>query len=117
MKIAKMLTGGFDNAWSEARSLMKTIADAELTDNTLSPERLLYRLFHEHSVRAFDGIPVKDNCSCSKQKVEDMLAGLSAGERRESEEINEAGKPAISVTCEFCNESYSFDPQTFTQTK
>jgi len=102
-----------DNAWLEARSLMKTIADVELTDNSVAPERLLYRLFHEHGVRAFEGIPVKDNCSCSREKVQDMLAGLSAKERDESTEPDAKGEAEIRVTCEFCNVSYAFEPKQF----
>ncbi|MEE9314296.1 MAG: Hsp33 family molecular chaperone [Rhizobiaceae bacterium] len=106
-----------DNAWGEARSLMKTIADVELTDSALEPDRLLYRLFHEHGVRAFDGVPVKDNCTCSLEKVSNVIAGLSTEERAASVENNTDGKPEISVTCEFCNQSYSFDPAEFDETK
>lgn len=97
-----------DNAWAEAQALMKTIEDVELTDTNVEPERLLYRLFHEHGVQVFDGVPVKDNCSCSEQKVNDMLEGLSHDERAKSIENGE-----IKVTCEFCNHNYAFDPSAF----
>ncbi|MEE9375029.1 MAG: Hsp33 family molecular chaperone [Rhizobiaceae bacterium] len=99
-----------DDAWLEARSLMKTIADVELTDVNLEPERLLYRLFHDHGVRAFEAIPVLDNCACSHEKVENMLAGLSVEEREQSIEKDSSGQPKILVTCEFCNQDYQFDP-------
>jgi molecular chaperone Hsp33 len=97
-----------DDAWSEAQALMQTIDDVELTDGSVEPERLLYRLFHEHGVRVFEGVSVNDNCSCSAEKVEGVLAGLSQEERNESVED---GK--ISVTCEFCSSTYSFDPKSF----
>ena len=97
-----------DDAWSEAQALMKTIDDVELTDASVEPERLLYRLFHEHGARIFDGAKVHDDCSCSEEKVEGVLAGLSAQERGESVENCE-----ISVTCEFCSSTYSFDPASF----
>ncbi len=97
-----------DDAWSEAQALMQTIDDVELTDVSVEPERLLYRLFHKHGVRVFDGTKVSDDCSCSEKKVEDVLAGLSAQERDQSVEN---GK--ISVTCEFCSSAYSFDPVSF----
>lgn len=97
-----------DDAWAEAQALMQTIDDLELTDAAVEPERLLYRLFHEHGVRVFDGTAVRDNCACSRQKVKDMLGGLSADERAQSTEGD-----AITVTCEFCSAVYRFDPETF----
>ena len=97
-----------DDAWSEAQALMQTIDDVELTDGSVEPERLLYRLFHEHGVRVFDSAKVNDQCSCSAEKVENVLAGLSPEERNESIEDGQ-----ISVTCEFCSSTYSFDPASF----
>lgn len=98
-----------DDAWAETKFLMKTIGDIELTDIAVEPEKLLYRLFNEHGVRVYESTKVRDNCSCSKQKVTDMLAGLSSEERRNSEEEGE-----IHVKCEFCSQSYNFDPASFT---
>ena len=97
-----------DEAWAETKFLMNTIDDIELTDIEVEPEKLLFRLFHEHGVRVFEPTLVQDNCSCSEQKVTDMLAGLSAEERDGSVEDGE-----IRVTCEFCSQGYSFDPAVF----
>lgn len=97
-----------DDVWLEAKALMQTIDDVELTDTSIQPERLLYRLFHEHGVRVFDAVNVQDNCSCSHDKVSSMLAGLSAEERAESIEDGE-----IVVTCEFCSQAYRFNPADF----
>ena len=44
-----------DNAWLEGQALISTIEPTELIDPTIEPERLLYRLFHEHGVRVFPG--------------------------------------------------------------
>ncbi len=97
-----------DDAWREATALMDTIADDELTDAAVEPERLLFRLFHEHGVRVFAAQTVADDCSCSREKVVDMLSGLSDAERAESVEDG-----AIRVTCEFCSTAYTFDPAAF----
>ncbi|MEL6751208.1 MAG: Hsp33 family molecular chaperone [Pseudomonadota bacterium] len=97
-----------DDAWREGVALMGTIEDAELTDAEIAPERLLYRLFHEHGVRAFEPVPVADDCSCSRDKVEQVLANLSAEEREASVEDGN-----ITVTCEFCSTAYTFDPAEF----
>ncbi len=94
-----------DDAWAEAQALMGTIEDVELTDKSVEPERLLYRLFHEHGVRVFDAIAVQDQCTCSQTKVRNVLSGLSDTERAESVEAGE-----IRVTCEFCSEKYTFQP-------
>ncbi len=97
-----------DGAWTEAQALMGTIDDVELTDAAVEPERLLYRLFHEHGVRVFDGAKVADDCSCSREKVGDVLTAMSSQERAES---TQDGK--ITVTCEFCSSTYAFDPSNF----
>ncbi len=97
-----------DDAWTEARSLVATIESSELTDPQVGSERLLYRLFHERGVRVYDPVPVVDECSCSRERIENVLSGFSA------EEINDSienGK--ITVTCEFCSKSYEFDPRQF----
>ena len=78
---------------------------AELIDPTIEPERLLYRLFHEHGVRVFPGVHVADECSCSRDRIRGILEGFSAEEIVES---TEDGK--ISVDCEFCSKAYEFDP-------
>ncbi len=97
-----------DEAWTETKFLMKTVDDIELTDSAVQPEKLLFRLFNEHGVRVYDSQKVLDDCSCSEQKVTDMLEGLSADERQESVEQGD-----IQVKCEFCSQSYSFDPAIF----
>lgn len=97
-----------DEAWREAQALMGTIEDVELTDATVEPERLLFRLFHEHGVRVFDPTPVADDCACSERKVRNVLENLSETERAESVENG-----GIHVTCEFCSTKYSFDPAEF----
>ena len=97
-----------DDSWAEARSLIATVAPDELFDPTVSPERLLYRLFHEHGVRVFDGVAVIDDCSCSREKIRSILDGFSAQEIAESTEDGQ-----IRVSCEFCSKQYAFDPADF----
>jgi len=94
-----------DDAWVEGRSLIDTVEDLELIDPAISNERLLYRLFHERGVRVFRSAEVRAQCSCSRQGVAAMLGSFS---REDREHMVENG--AISVTCEFCNANYRFDP-------
>lgn len=99
---------GEDDAWVEARSLAETIQDDELTDPAVPVETLLYRLFNQRGVRVFSPSPVRDECSCSREKISGVLATFSADEISDSTEDG-----AISVTCEFCGKKYGFDPKEF----
>lgn len=94
-----------DDAWVEGRSLVETVEDVELIDPSLSSERLVYRLFHERGVRVFRDVPVRAQCSCSRDTVETMLKNFSQDDR---DHMVENGH--ISVTCEFCSASYVFAP-------
>lgn len=94
-----------DNCWQELLALLGTIEPTELIDPTIGAERLLYRLFHEHGVRVFGGVPVADECSCSREKIRGVLEGFSADEIRDSTEDG-----GIHVACEFCSKQYDFDP-------
>ncbi|BCM17137.1 33 kDa chaperonin [Mesorhizobium sp. J8] len=97
-----------DNSWQELLALLGTIEPTELIDPTVGAERLLYRLFHEHGVRVFSGVPVADQCSCSRDKIRGILEGFSAQEIRDSTEDG-----GIHVACEFCSTQYDFDPAEF----
>ncbi|MER8681034.1 Hsp33 family molecular chaperone [Mesorhizobium sp. M1405] len=97
-----------DNSWQELLALLGTIEPTELIDPTIGAERLLYRLFHEHGVRVFGGVPVADQCSCSREKIRGILGGFSAEEIRDSTEDG-----SIHVACEFCSKQYDFDPAEF----
>jgi molecular chaperone Hsp33 len=99
-----------DDTWAEAQMLASTVDAEELTDPGLGVERLLYRLFHERGVRAYDAQPVFDRCSCSEDKIRGVISGFSAEEIASTIEDGE-----ISVTCEFCSTTYRFKPEEFTQ--
>ena len=94
-----------DDAWIEGRSLIATVEDVELIDPAVSSERLLYRLFHEPGVKVFNSARVLAQCSCSREGVLAMLGSFSQDDR---DHMVENGM--ISVTCEFCNTSYGFEP-------
>jgi len=95
-----------DDAWVEAQSLIDTVEDHELTDPSIAAERLLYRLFHERGVRVFEPTSLEENCSCSRERIEQVL--LQMGTQEIDASVTEKG--LIDVRCEFCGEHYSFDP-------
>src|SRR5438874_9006761 len=94
-----------DDAWVEARSLIETVEDVELIDPELSGERLLYRLFHERGVRVFNPLPLKAQCSCSRDAVASMLKSFSSDDRAAMVKDDK-----VVVTCEFCSSVYDFTP-------
>ncbi len=94
--------------WNRASILAGTVKDEELLDPMLSPDRLIYALFHEEQVRAFEGRALKFHCGCSQERVQSMLGSFGSDEVRD---MAEDGK--ILVTCEFCNKCYELDPDIF----
>jgi molecular chaperone Hsp33 len=94
-----------DDAWVEGQSLIGTVEDIELIDPDLSGERLLYRLFHERGVRVFKPLPLRAQCSCSREAVSSMLKSFAPKDRAE---MVKDGK--VEVTCEFCSSVYQFTP-------
>ena len=94
--------------WTRAKALAETVEDHELLDPTLPPDRLLYRLFHEEQVRAYRAVPLENYCSCSRERVEELLKRFSAEDLAEMVVDGE-----VWVTCEFCNRRYNFDPAVF----
>jgi molecular chaperone Hsp33 len=95
-----------DDAWVEGQSLISTVEDVELIDPDLSGERLLYRLFHERGVRVFAPLPLRAQCSCSRDAVSSMLASFAPADRAD---MVKDGK--VVVTCEFCSSVYEFTPR------
>ncbi len=89
--------------WNRLETLSTTLTNEEML--SLSTEEILFRLFHEEEVRLFEAEPISFRCSCSHDKVADMLRALGPDEVHEIIEQEEK----ISVGCEFCNQQYEFD--------
>lgn len=90
--------------WRRALILMASCTDAELADPAISPERLLFRLFHEEGVRVFEPRPVTVGCRCTRERVERILRSIP---RDQIEEMKVEGE--VVMTCEFCSYDFRFD--------
>ncbi|EJF85060.1 Hsp33 family molecular chaperone [Candidatus Bartonella washoeensis] len=101
-----------ENQWQEAKALTRTIESAELTDPQVGSKQLLFRLFHEQGVRVFNPLSLVDQCSCSREKIKEILEGFPTDERNKM-----VKNKYISVTCEFCSTTYRFKPQEFFENK
>jgi molecular chaperone Hsp33 len=98
-----------DDTWTRTKSLLSTISDAELADPDLSPELLLFRLYHETGVRVFEPIALEERCTCSAERIEAMLQNSFTPEERGDMAVN----GVIEVVCEFCSTAYHFKPHEF----
>ena len=93
-----------DDAWNRIVHIAATLGTEELL--ATAPEQLLYRLYHEESVRLFEPRLLAFGCSCSRERVSGMLRSLG---RDEVEAALAARGDEIEVICEFCAQRYHFD--------
>jgi molecular chaperone Hsp33 len=98
-----------DEFWRTAVILADTITDAELLDDTLLPERVLYRLFHGEGVAVDKPRSLAYGCRCSRARLADILEGFP---RDDLDHMAINGD--IVMTCEFCNFDFRFPRETVT---
>ncbi len=91
------------DAWNRVIQLSNTMTREEMLE--LPQLQLLHRLYHEEQVRVFEPLPVCFRCSCSRDRVVNMLRSL--GQDEVNSILEEQGK--VKVACEFCNQKYEFD--------
>ena len=100
----KEVTGDDDpDAWNRIIQLSNTVSREELLQ--VGELNLLHRLFHEEQVRVFEPLPVCFRCSCTRERVSNMLRTLGIDELK----AILADEETIRVACEFCNQKYEFD--------
>jgi molecular chaperone Hsp33 len=90
-------------AWADAQASLEAVTAADLLHFT--GEELLMQDFRQHDVRVFAGAPVRFECRCGTERVDNMLRGLGQQEVRAV--LKEQG--AVTVTCDFCNRPYQYD--------
>ncbi|PND36506.1 redox-regulated molecular chaperone Hsp33 [Paucibacter aquatile] len=94
---------GLSDAFNRISMLASTLTRDELLG--LDAETILRRLFWEESVRRFEPLAPRFACSCSRERVSQMLKGLG---RDEVEEVL-AERGDVEIGCEFCGLQYHFD--------
>ena len=73
---------------------------------TLNTNEILHRLFWEEAVIRYEPLLVKFACTCSRERVSNMI--LSLGQAEVEEILAERGD--VEVSCEFCGQQQRFDP-------
>lgn len=71
----------------------------------LNPNEILHRLFWEDTVIRYEPLPAKFACTCSRERVSNMI--LSLGQAEVEEILAEQGE--VEVSCEFCAQQQRFD--------
>ena len=92
-----------DEDWQRASMLLDTLTAQELI--TLAAEETIYRLFHEEEPQLFDAATIRFQCGCSRGRAESLVHSL--GETDATALVQDQG--SITITCEFCNASYTLD--------
>lgn len=97
-------TGSEDvDAWNRTVTLASTVSNEELLSTDIMT--LLQRLYWEETVRVFEPRHPAFHCSCSREKVGNMLKMLGRDEVDDA--LNELGK--LEIDCDFCGQHYGFD--------
>jgi molecular chaperone Hsp33 len=89
--------------WTRAVMLGQTLKQEELL--TADVETLLKRLFWEETIRVFDPLHPEFHCTCSREKVANMLRTL--GQQEVEAALHDLGE--LGVNCDFCGKHYGFD--------
>ena len=95
-----------EESWRTATTLAATLTDAELLDDRLSAERLLYRLFHSEGVTVDRARALSYGCRCSRARLLGILEGFPPDDLDHM-----AVDGDIVMTCEFCNFDFRFPRQ------
>lgn len=91
--------------WHTACAFMATLGRDELLANDIEPDILVHRLFHELGVSMLPWRVLRDECRCSPDRVEQVLASLSPEERLEFADDNHQ----LTISCEFCKIEWSWN--------
>jgi molecular chaperone Hsp33 len=90
-------------SWNHIVILASTLKTEELLSTDIST--LMRRLFWEETVRVFEPRHPTFQCSCTREKVGNMLRML--GKPEVDSALDELGK--LAINCDFCGQHYEFD--------
>jgi molecular chaperone Hsp33 len=96
-------------SWNRTVMLGSTLRDEELLTTDIST--LMRRLFWEETIRVFEPRHPSFHCSCTREKVGNMLKML--GKEEIDSALTDLGK--LSINCDFCGQHYEFDKVDCTQ--
>jgi molecular chaperone Hsp33 len=89
--------------WNRAVMLGSTLKEEEMLSTTI--DVLQQRLFWEETIRVFEPLHPSFHCSCTREKVGNMLKML--GQEEVESALSEQGK--LGINCDFCGKHYEYD--------
>ena len=95
---------GHNEDYNRIAHLASTLTSEELF--TLDADTILRRLFWEEQVARYEPLAPHFACTCSRERVGNMLKGL--GREEVDGVIDEQGR--VEIACDFCGTKYHFDP-------
>ncbi|MCM3571458.1 Hsp33 family molecular chaperone HslO [Neobacillus mesonae] len=106
--ILQIMPGAEDAVITKVEERLKTISPiSTLIEQGLTPEEILAELFGEDHIKIIETMPVKFQCTCSKERFADAIIGLGKAEIKAM--IEEDGQ--AEAHCHFCNEKYHFSKE------
>jgi len=112
--ILQVMPGARDTIVTELEQRIQQIRPVStLINEGLTPEEILEELLGKDHVEFLDKIPVRFQCTCSKERFSNAL--ISLGEQELQEMIEEDGK--AEAQCHFCNEKYLFTKEELEELK
>ncbi len=95
--------------WNHTVTLASTLRREELLSTDIST--LMHRLFWQETIRLFEPVHPGFRCSCTREKVGNMLRML--GQQEVESALAELGE--LAINCDFCGQHYAFDKVDCTQ--
>ncbi len=89
--------------WNRAVMLASTLKQPELLSTDI--QTLMNRLFWEETIRVFEPAHPQFYCSCTREKVGNMLKML--GREEVDGALDDLGQ--LAINCDFCGKHYAFD--------
>jgi molecular chaperone Hsp33 len=89
--------------WNHTVTLASTLRREELLSTDIST--LMHRLFWQETIRLFEPSHPEFQCSCTREKVGNMLRML--GQQEVESALAELGE--LAIDCDFCGQHYAFD--------
>ncbi len=98
-----MMAEDAQEGWHRAGILLGSVKPSEMLDPALSPQQLLYRLYHAEHLQIFDPKAMEARCRCSRERVKATLDSLPAEDLGSLADA----EGRITVTCEFCHTEHA----------
>jgi len=96
-----------EDDWNRLSLFLETVEDIELLDTALPAEDLLWRLFHEDSVRVHTPERLAFHCGCDGTRIAGILRAYTDEERRALADAD----GIVRARCEFCGIVHAIGPQ------